>query len=69
MTWSQLAYVAIIIDISRQLTQPRDARGIFRTQPNIYDGDFLQKQLKASMQFKQQCSKKIQKTTVFNITK
>ena len=68
MTWSQLANVAIIIDISRQLTQPRDARGIFRTQSNIYHEDFLQKQLKASVRFKQQCSKKIPKTTVFNIT-
>ena len=53
MCWSQLANVAIIIDIARYLTQPRDARGAFRTQWNIYDGAFLRKELTVSMLFKQ----------------
>ena len=67
MAWSQLANLDIIVDISK-LTQPRGARGVFRTQSNIYDGAFLRKQLTASMLFKQQCSTKIQKTTVLNMT-
>ena len=52
MTWLHLANVAIIVDIARWLTQPRDARGVFRTQSKFYDGAFLQKQLTASMVLK-----------------
>ena len=68
MTWLQLANVAIIIDIASQLIESRDARGVFRTQSNIYDGAVLQKQLTAFTLFNQQCSTKIQKTTVLHIT-
>ena len=68
MTWSQLTNVAIVIDIARQLTQHINARGVFRTHLNIYNGAFLRKQLTASVLFKQQCSTKIQKTTVLNMT-
>ena len=37
MTWLELANVA--------KKNPRDARGVFRTQQGIYDRDLLQKQL------------------------
>ena len=43
MTRSQLANVAIIIDIAMEGTPQRNARGVFRTQSNIYDGAFLAK--------------------------
>ena len=40
MTRPQLTNLAIIIDKAKQLTQTRDARGVFRTQANIWDKVF-----------------------------